>query len=90
MVNPMLGFNPTFRQIVNNLDFLISEAPDPAIYLADMECVADDCETSVYWVEQACDWLERFGPFPVDENGLPVMYQPAAGVTTTTTGAREG
>ena len=74
MVNPLLGFNPTFRQLVNNLYYLVKHAaPDPEVYLADLENVADDLDTSVYWVEQACDWLERYGPFPEGENGLPTM-----------------
>ena len=74
MVDPVLGFNPTFRQLVNNLHHLVTvEAPDPELYLADLENVADDLETSVYWVEKACDWLDRYGPFPVDQNGLPTI-----------------
>ena len=73
MVNPLLGFNPTFRQLVNNLEHLVNEVvPDPAVYLADLENVADDLDTSVYWVEQALDWLDHYGPFPVDEHGLPM------------------
>ena len=67
MVDPLLGFNPTFRQIVKNLVFLVDEAPDPEVYLADLESVADDLDTSVYWVEQALDWVERYGPNSFDD-----------------------
>src|SRR5215469_468279 len=61
MVNPVLGFNPTFRQLVRNLVYFVEQAPDPEVYLADLENVADDLDTSVYWVEQALDWVERYG-----------------------------
>ena len=63
MTNPLLGFEPTFRQLVNDVHLLLHEAPDAELYLADLENVADDCDTSVYWIEQALDWLERYGPF---------------------------
>ena len=72
MVNLLLGFNPTFRQLVNNLDFLLHEVPDAELYLADLETVADDCDTSVYWVEQALDWLELYGPFEDVTAGWPI------------------
>ena len=68
MVNPTLGFNPTFRQIVKNLEYLVGEAPDPEVYLADLEDVADDLDTTVYWVEQALDWVERYGRGSFDDD----------------------